>query len=132
MSTLDEVALRALLGDADADALRLHQDRLDTDPAYRDQFAQMGRMRRELVSLPVQSLQPGLDARVMARLRRGARPELMLTEMRRQFWRVAVPAMAAAAVLVTFAIRGAQRTDSGAPVTMATWYPISVDPTVNP
>lgn len=66
----------------------------------------------------------------MAELRARNRAEATVADMGRYFWRLALPGLATAAVLVMLATRTDVGTAASQQLTLATWYPISTDPTV--
>lgn len=131
MNGSDDRMLRALLGELTNDELAGHRERLATDHAYRAEFDRLAGLRHELRGLPVRGLEQGLDVRVMAALRSQARPDALVEMMSRQFWRLALPALAGAVLLVGFALRSGQGTGSPQSVSLASWYPISTDPTAS-
>lgn len=88
-------------------------------------------MREALHELAPPAFAPGFDARVLARLqaeRQRAVTELAIT---RQFWRVAIPAAAAAVLMIAIAARHDSDVVADS-VSLATWYSLSADPTVQP
>ncbi len=133
----DEWLLRAVLNELSDSERREHDARLAADAGYRAAFAETLSVREQLDEIDAPTLAPGLDVRVMARLRRARAADPVVIAMSRQFWRLAVPATAAAALVLAIAVRttssagpAAQPTTQAATqVTLATWYPISVDPT---
>ncbi len=137
MHNTDERALRAVLNELSDDERREHHARLVSDAGYRTAFAETLSVREQLAELGAPMLAPGLDVRVMARLRHARAADPLVTAMSRQFWRLAVPATAAAAIVLAIAVRPVSNalpakqptTQAATQVTLATWYPISVDPT---
>ena len=167
--------MRALLGDASNDEMRAHRERMLRDQAYRAKFDVLQQTAADLRELPAPGLAPGFEARVMnavgtdvrsdarGHLRGAIRGEMrgvMRSVMReeesigevmgRQFWRIAAPAMlAAAAALFVLVERDGVATSKADTVTtqptvaasqssplsqstqpsLAAWYPISSDPT---
>lgn len=133
----DERLLRAVLNELSDDERREHAARLAADAGYRAAFAEALSVREQLSELAAPALAPGFDTRVMTRLHRARAADPVVIAMNRQFWRLAAPVTAAAAIVLAIAVRSGsnaapivqQTPQAPAQVTLATWYPISVDPT---
>lgn len=129
MTGLEDRMLRAVLGELTSDEVEGHCERLASDHAYRTEFDRLTTLRHDFRALPTGGLEHGLDVRVMAALRRQTRPDGLAEMMSRQFWRLALPVFAGAVLLVGFALRSGAGTASPQSVSLASWYPISSDPT---
>ncbi len=124
--------LRALLGDVTDAQLRAHRERMTHDDDYRARADELAAMQRALLALEPPALPAGLDERVLAALRASRRNDTVAAAMRRQFWRVAVPAAAAATIFFGLSLHERTETTGSTAVSLAAWYPLSADPTAHP
>ncbi len=129
MNTADPNHLvRAILGELSPEAQRMHTAQLLADPAYRAAHHELLGITTELRALQPSTPTTGLDQRVLAALRNRRGVQVVP----QQFWRLALPALVTASMLVTLAIRDTSRVAPTATMTLASWYPISTDPTLQP